>query len=110
MVGVITTSLLVSGGTDDIHSMRNGGLPASSPLAFLNIMSLICVSLWKTIKICSGEIEVSVGHFDIDILDPFAFDPYKDVWRLRSKILRHMVGFFTNIFIAPFKMTRILKR
>lgn len=104
--GATASGLLVAGGKEGLAALQAIGLLSGLPFIFL--MSLICVSIWKALRVTGGDLDPHGPEFAISIFAPFATEPYREI--KASRTWKLFVQFAMNIFIAPYTLAIVAAR
>ena len=67
--GACATALLVAGGAEALESLQSVSVSAGLPFSVL--LCFMCISLWRALKIESGDFDITSNsnHFSISLLD-----------------------------------------
>ena len=108
MEGATATALLVAGGKDGLVTLQTAGLLSGLPYTFL--VCLICVAIWRAVKVAGGDLDPNGPTFAIGLFDPFFTQPYKELKKHSEENLKLFLGFIKNIFLAPWTASQVNKR
>ena len=110
MEGATATALLVSGGKDGLTALQTAGLLSGLPYTFL--VCLICVSIWRAVKVAAGDLDPNGPEFTIGLFDSFATAPYAEISKAKDRTSASslFVGFLKNLFMAPLTVAKVNKR
>jgi len=115
--GVVATVLLLAGGTSGLAALQSAGLIAGLPFTF--VICLICVSIWKSVKVGAGDLDPKGPTFDVNLLDCVGARPYKNAsvtapasntgeLKMSPPSTCKLIGqFLSNIVFAPITLARI---
>jgi len=107
--GLTATGLLIAGGDKALGALQ--AVSIASGLVYTILICVVCVALWRALKITSGEITEKENEFAIDILDPLLADPVKEIFerkhfkRTRGKMVLAL-KFIMNTVCAPFSLAK----
>ena len=104
--GATASGLLVAGGKEGLAALQAIGLLSGLPFIFL--MCLICVAIWKALRVVGGDLDPHGPEFAISIFAPFATEPYCDI--KASRTWKLFLQFAMNIFIAPYTLAVVAAR
>eukprot|EP00088_Acartia_fossae_P056450 TRINITY_DN6574_c0_g1_i10.p1 TRINITY_DN6574_c0_g1~~TRINITY_DN6574_c0_g1_i10.p1 ORF type:complete len:871 (-),score=132.30 TRINITY_DN6574_c0_g1_i10:960-3572(-) len=110
--GLTATALLTAGGSKALKALQ--AVSIASGLVYTILICVVCVALWRALKMTSGEIIDEKKEFAIDILDPLLADPIKEIFqrqhfkRTKTKLLL-FIKFLINIPLAPFSLGKCCK-
>ena len=108
MEGATATALLVAGGKKGLDALQTAGIVSGLPYTF--IICILCVSLWRAVKVAAGDLDPFGPKFAIGLFDCWAAHPMTQ-WKKKSReILELFVGFCINIFKAPWTMAEVQAR
>jgi hypothetical protein len=105
MEGATATALLVAGSNGGLVALQTTGLIAGLPYAFLT--SFICVSIWRTVKVATGDLDPRGPVFSVGLFDAFGTNPYRE---LTERDLDLFLGFLKNVFWAPMTIANVNRR
>ena len=71
--GATATALLVSGGKKALDALQAASLIMGLP--YTVVICLICTSIWRAVKVASGELDPNGPSFSIGLFDPIAAEP-----------------------------------
>ena len=71
--GATATALLVSGGKEALSALQAASLMMGLP--YTVVICLICTSIWRAVKVASGELDPNGPSFEIGLFDPIAAEP-----------------------------------
>ncbi len=108
MEGATATALLVAGGADGLTALQTAGLLSGLPYTFL--VCLICVSIWRAVKVAAGDLDPEGPTFAMGIFDPFAPQPYNEIRQHLKRTGDLFVGFVVNIVMAPWTVAKVNRR
>ncbi|TRY68223.1 hypothetical protein TCAL_12618 [Tigriopus californicus] len=99
MEGATATALLVAGGKDGLTALQSAGLLSGLP--YIALVTLICVSIWRTCQVAAGDLDPEGPTFAIGLYDPFACQPYHEIAKNLEATFKLFLGFLKNIILAP---------
>ena len=106
MEGATATALLTAGGKEGLVALQTAGILSGLPFTFL--VCMICVSVWRAVKVAAGDLDPESPSFAIGLFDPFFTEPYKEIkCRKTAKLLGK---FMVNIVLAPFTLAKVAAR
>merc|ERR1711884_763324 len=95
--GAAATALLTSGGSESLSALQAAIVVIGLPCTIL--VSLICVAIWRALKIAHGEMDPFGPQFECGLFDCWFTQPFK---RLEISDSRRLFAkFVANIFLAP---------
>jgi len=107
--GLTATGLLTAGGDQALKALQ--AVSIASGLVYTILICIVCVALWRALKMTSGE-ELGTGtEFSIEILDPLLADPVKEIlqkkhWKRTKEKMILSLKFLLNIVFAPFSLAK----
>lgn len=108
MEGATATALLVAGGKKGLNALQTAGIVSGLPYTF--IICILCVSLWRAVKVAAGDLNPFGPKFAVGLFDCWAAHPMTQ-WKKKSReILELFMGFCINIFKAPWTMAEVQAR
>ena len=108
MEGATTNAVLVAGGKEGLEALKTVGVLSGLPFTFF--VCLICVSIWRAVKVTAGDLDPEGPNFTIGLLDPFFTQPYQELQKHAKKNLKHLLNFCKNTVAAPMIISGINKR
>ena len=108
MEGATATALLVAGGEDGLKALQTAGLLSGLPYTFL--VCLICVAIWRAVKVAAGDLDPDGPSFAIGLFDSFFTQPYGEIQDHTRKNVSHFFGFLKNVILAPWTISVVNKR
>lgn len=73
--GATATALLVAGGKNSLTAIQTIGIVSALPYSFIILM--ICISLWRALKVAKGTLNPDGKRFECGLIDPLAGQPFK---------------------------------
>lgn len=73
--GATATALLVAGGKNSLTAIQTIGIVSALPYSFIILM--ICISLWRALKVAKGTLNPNGSQFECGLIDPLAGQPFK---------------------------------
>ena len=104
--GATASGLLVAGGKEGLAALQAIGLLSGLPFIFL--MCLICLAIWRALRVVGGDLDPHGPKFAISVFAPFATEPYCEI--KASRTWKLFLMFAVNIFIAPFTLAKVAAR
>lgn len=104
MEGATATALLVAGGKQGLTALQSAGLLSGLP--YIVLVTLICVSIWRTCQVAAGDLDPDGPTFAIGLYDPFACQPYHEIGKNLGATVKLFLGFLMNIIIAPWSVAQ----
>ena len=101
--GVTASGLLVAGGKEGLAALQAIGLLSGLPFIFL--MCLICIAIWRALRVVGGDLDPHGPGFAISIFAPFATEPYGEIKAKRTWKL--LLQFAVNILTAPYTLATV---
>uniref|UniRef100_A0A0K2TNF6 Glycine betaine transporter BetLlike [Hydra vulgaris] n=1 Tax=Lepeophtheirus salmonis TaxID=72036 RepID=A0A0K2TNF6_LEPSM len=93
--GATATALIVAGEDNEgLKMLQNAGLISGLP--FTLIVCLLCVSIWRYVKMVMGDLDVSGPKFKISLFDPFFTKPYL---KWSKGVFKNMIFLFIEVII-----------
>ncbi len=103
MEGATATALLVAGGKEGLVALQTAGILSGLPFTFL--VCLICVAIWRAVKVAAGDLDPNGPDFAISLFDPLGPEPYS---RMKGGRTASLFGkFLVNIVVAPFTAGKV---
>ena len=68
--GATATALLVAGGKNALQALQAASIASGLPLTFL--LNFVCLSLWRALRVDSGEIDEDEGKWKMSVFDSFS--------------------------------------
>ena len=81
-----------------------------SGLPYTFVICMLCVALWRAVKVAGGDLDPFGPKFTVGLFDCFATHPVKQIRYEGKRILELFVGFLKNIFIAPWTVAQVSAR
>ncbi|CAB4061836.1 unnamed protein product [Lepeophtheirus salmonis] len=99
MEGATATALIIASNSDKpLKMLQSAGLISGLPYTF--VVCLLCVSLWRYVKMVMGDLDIRGPKFRVSLFDPFFTIPYVE-WNFPRMALL-FVECLMEIFMAPF--------
>ena len=73
--GATATALIVAGGKASLSSVQTMGIISAFPMSIL--ICLVCVAIWRALKVTNGEIDQGKAKFEFGLFEPLAATPYR---------------------------------
>ena len=64
------------------------------------IICILCVSLWRAVKVAAGDLDPFGPKFAVGLFDCIGAQPFKTIKKDFSNVMRLMGTFFVNIFLV----------
>jgi len=103
MEGATATALLVAGGKNSLTAIQTIGIVSALPYSV--IILLICVSLFKALKVAKGSSNPKGPGFECGLFDPLAGQPFKTM--KMERVVKLFGKFIFNIPFAPLTVTKV---
>ena len=136
MEGATATALLVAGGKDALDALQvsnttfyelysaeqinsfhkkfvfpffqTAGVVSGLPYTF--IICILCVALWRAVKVAAGDLDAFGPTFAVGLFDCLFAQPLKTIRSESSKVLKLFMKFLSNIILAPYTIGQVSAR
>merc|ERR1712241_584074 len=108
MEGATATALLVAGGKDALDALQTAGVVSGLPYTF--IICILCVALWRAVKVAAGDLDAFGPTFAVGLFDCLFAQPLKTIRSESSKVLKLFMKFLSNIIFAPYTIGQVSAR
>jgi len=108
MEGATASALLAAGGKGGLQALQTAGIVSGLPYTF--VICILCVALWRAVKVAAGDLDPFGPSFAIGLFDCFATHPMKQLRKEGRRILDLFIGFLKNIILAPWTVAEAAAR
>ena len=81
-----------------------------SGLPYTMIVVLLCVSIWRAVKVASGDLDPNAPTFSIGLFDPIGAEPLQVLKTKPKAAFSLFLQFLKNIFLAPWTIAKAAHR
>jgi len=108
MEGATASALLAAGGKGGLQALQTAGIVSGLPYTF--VICILCVALWRAVKVAGGDLDPFGPKFTIGLFDCFATHPVKQIRKEGKRILELFIAYLKNVFIAPWTVAQVSAR
>ena len=87
---------------------QTAGVVSGLPYTF--IICILCVALWRAVKVAAGDLDAFGPTFAVGLFDCLFAQPLKTIRSESSKVLKLFMKFLSNIVLAPYTIGQVSAR
>ena len=88
--------------------LQTAGVVSGLPYTF--IICILCVSLWRAVKVAAGDLDPFGPKFAIGLFDCLGAHPLRSIWSEKTNIFKLFAKFVKNIVLAPYTVGEVSAR
>jgi hypothetical protein len=70
------------------------------------IVLLLCVSIWRAVKVAAGDLDPNAPTFSIGLFDPIGAEPLQVLRTKPKAVIGLFEEFLKNIILAPWTIAK----